>query len=92
MLDKTFYLVKKNNKSDIVHDRNHTQGYMNMGILYVNSSESIQDIGSSSILYFLYFSYFQIDIPFLSHPPAPTNVTTLGVVQIERFTFYKKKK
>ena len=62
MLDKTFYLVKKNNKSDIVHDRNHTQGYVNMGILYVNSSESIQDIGSSSILYFLYFSYFQIDI------------------------------
>ena len=62
MLNKTFYLVKKNNKSDIVHDRNHTQGYVNMGILYVNSSESIQDIGSSSILYFLYFSYFQIDI------------------------------
>ena len=27
-----------------------------------------------------------IVIPFLSHPPAPVSVTTLGVAQIERFT------
>ena len=31
-------------------------------------------------------------IPFLSHPPAPANVTTLGVTQIERFTFKKRLK
>ena len=48
----------------------------------------------NGIKYDIYFDFFYKNIYFRSHkypvpepPPAPASVTSLGVAQIERFTF-----